>query len=271
MGGSEDVSYQKSSSNAMYRSGRNVRTVSPQEAVHFTTFDYRSHCNRQSGDLMYCQQMPGRQVGPSTSVLPSYYPSQDYHHYGHNNNVPSTYSGGQHFMNSSSYSNTPSPKSPITGETYYPQYYLPSVYPCTSHLPPPSSTTATGVKVRGTKVCKKPPMHLNSTCVTCGTAETTLWRRDRNGLAECNPCNLYFRTHKVNRPSRLFRKGRPKKRQGKEKKESKVETLNGNVPYWESPQSVASLESIPPTQPVQQYEMYDYFPYNHHYPIYQQH
>uniref|UniRef100_A0A0N4ZMX4 GATA-type domain-containing protein n=1 Tax=Parastrongyloides trichosuri TaxID=131310 RepID=A0A0N4ZMX4_PARTI len=67
------------------------------------------------------------------------------------------------------------------------------------------------------RIAKKPPMHVNSSCITCGTTETTLWRRDINGYPECNPCNLYYRTHGQKRPERLFKKGKILKRNGKNK------------------------------------------------------
>uniref|UniRef100_A0A0N5BSK7 GATA-type domain-containing protein n=1 Tax=Strongyloides papillosus TaxID=174720 RepID=A0A0N5BSK7_STREA len=67
------------------------------------------------------------------------------------------------------------------------------------------------------RISKKPSMHVNSSCITCGTTETTLWRRDINGFPECNPCNLYFRTHQTKRPSRLFKNGKILKRNGKNK------------------------------------------------------
>ncbi|CEF68222.1 GATA-binding factor C [Strongyloides ratti] len=70
-------------------------------------------------------------------------------------------------------------------------------------------------KISKGRIAKKPSMHINSSCVTCGTTETTLWRRDLNGFPECNPCNLYYRTHQTKRPPRLFKNGKILKRNGK--------------------------------------------------------
>ncbi|CAI2354026.1 unnamed protein product [Caenorhabditis sp. 36 PRJEB53466] len=67
-------------------------------------------------------------------------------------------------------------------------------------------------QVRDPKAQSKRPikkvslMHTNTSCVNCGTRDTTLWRRSDKGEAECNPCNLYFRTKGVKRPQSLWNK-----------------------------------------------------------------
>jgi transcription elongation factor Elf1 len=40
-------------------------------------------------------------------------------------------------------------------------------------------------------------------CSNCSTTVTTLWRRNEQGDPVCNPCGLYFKLHKVNRPLSL--------------------------------------------------------------------
>jgi len=37
-------------------------------------------------------------------------------------------------------------------------------------------------------------------CSNCNTSNTTLWRRNRDGLPVCNACGLYFKLHKITRP-----------------------------------------------------------------------
>eukprot|EP00118_Oscarella_pearsei_P007592 m.37715 g.37715 ORF g.37715 m.37715 type:complete len:440 (+) comp32435_c0_seq2:354-1673(+) len=40
-------------------------------------------------------------------------------------------------------------------------------------------------------------------CTNCGSTSTTLWRRNDIGEPVCNPCGLYFKLHKVQRPLSL--------------------------------------------------------------------
>ncbi|CAL1545731.1 unnamed protein product [Lymnaea stagnalis] len=46
-----------------------------------------------------------------------------------------------------------------------------------------------------------------TTCANCGTATTTLWRRNPNGDPVCNACGLYYKLHNVNRPLTMKKDG----------------------------------------------------------------
>ena len=41
-------------------------------------------------------------------------------------------------------------------------------------------------------------------CSNCNTSNTTLWRRNRDGLPVCNACGLYFKLHKVKNRFQLY-------------------------------------------------------------------
>ncbi|KAJ8301636.1 hypothetical protein KUTeg_020623 [Tegillarca granosa] len=46
-----------------------------------------------------------------------------------------------------------------------------------------------------------------TSCANCGTATTTLWRRNPNGDPVCNACGLYYKLHNVNRPLTMKKDG----------------------------------------------------------------
>ncbi|CAI2355273.1 unnamed protein product [Caenorhabditis sp. 36 PRJEB53466] len=85
-------------------------------------------------------------------------------------------------------------------------YYQEPV-PNYNYAPPLPITSSVEISEKRSKGgVKKTPMHLNTVCSTCGTRETKLWRRDREGRSECNPCNMYFRVNGIVRPAHLWNK-----------------------------------------------------------------
>lgn len=63
-----------------------------------------------------------------------------------------------------------------------------------------------------------------TSCANCGTATTTLWRRNPNGDPVCNACGLYYKLHNVNRPLTMKKDGiqtRNRKMSTKSKKNKK--------------------------------------------------
>ncbi|GMR58572.1 hypothetical protein PMAYCL1PPCAC_28767, partial [Pristionchus mayeri] len=61
-----------------------------------------------------------------------------------------------------------------------------------------------GTPLTGQKRKRKAPrVHADSVCSNCGTLETSLWRRTKEGEVECNSCALYFKKRGIKRPSTL--------------------------------------------------------------------
>ncbi|CAI2300844.1 unnamed protein product [Caenorhabditis sp. 36 PRJEB53466] len=50
---------------------------------------------------------------------------------------------------------------------------------------------------------KKQTARTGVICSHCSTGTTTLWRKNDEGLLECNACNLYFQRNNVKRPLSL--------------------------------------------------------------------
>ncbi|CAL1273728.1 unnamed protein product [Larinioides sclopetarius] len=95
-------------------------------------------------------------------------------------------------------------------------------------------------------------------CVNCETAQTSLWRRDPDGLSLCNACGLYLKLHGHSRPKHM-RKDKIQKRNRKPrnngaripKREPQtlpsdahpaVTTVNNNVVPYSAPPTTSSMQ-----------------------------
>uniref|UniRef100_A0AC35THV5 GATA-type domain-containing protein n=1 Tax=Rhabditophanes sp. KR3021 TaxID=114890 RepID=A0AC35THV5_9BILA len=60
-------------------------------------------------------------------------------------------------------------------------------------------------------------------CSNCNGSNTTLWRRNSEGLPVCNACGLYFKLHNISRPLSMLKASSPQKRKRKSNKNNTTE------------------------------------------------